>query len=233
MIAAAVVAVAAMPAGAVNLVQNGSFEQTTNGLGQFDYRTQAVGWTSSGYNYLFDGNNPTDNVQGSYGGLALWGPGNGSNNGLSASPFGGNFVGADGAFQVGAISQTLTGLTAGHKYAIDFAWGGAQQLGFNGDQTEQWEVQFGSQSQFTAVYHNPSHGFSGWMSEHFVFTADGATDVLSFIAHGTPDGVPPFSLLDGVSGTAVPEPASWALMIGGLGLVGAVARSRRSRVVAA
>lgn len=66
-----------------------------------------------------------------------------------------------------------------------------------------------------------------------MFVADRATATLSFLAHGTPEGVPPFSLLDGVSGTAVPEPATWALMVGGLGLVGGALRSRRRGVVAA
>ncbi len=219
---------AASPAAAGNGVKNGSFEVTTNGIGQFDNNTQAKYWTSGGYNFLFDGNNPTGNSVGQYGALSLWGPGNGSNNGLTASPFGGNFVGADGAFGVSPIEQTLHNLTAGHSYAVDFYWGGIQQYGFDGAQTEQWIVSLGGgASQSTAVYNNPSHGFSGWTAEHFVFVAPHSGDnVLSFLAHGTPDGVPPFSLLDGVS-AAVPEPGVWALLIGGFGLVGAAARRRR------
>lgn len=220
---------------APNLVSNGSFETLTSGLGQLGYNTDAVGWTTNGYNFVFGASN-ADSVgsNGVYGNLKLWGPANGSANGLGPSPFGGNYVGADGAFQVGAISQVLTGLTVGNKYAINFSWGGIQQNGFDGAQTEQWEVSLGgAPSQFTAIYNNPSHGFSGWISEKFVFVADGTSATLSFLAHGTPSGVPPFSLLDGVSGTAVPEPAMWTMMIGGFGLVGGALRSRRRGVVAA
>jgi hypothetical protein len=55
------------------------------------------------------------------------------------------------------------------------------------------------------------------------------SEVLSFLAVGTPisPSEPPFALLDGVSLSDVPEPASWALMVTGLaGLIG-VARWRR------
>jgi hypothetical protein len=48
------------------------------------------------------------------------------------------------------------------------------------------------------------------------FTATAATDVLSFLSTGTPSGVPPFALLDGVSMVAVPEPSGAALMIVGV-----------------
>jgi len=57
-----------------------------------------------------------------------------------------------------------------------------------------------------------------------------ATEVLSFLAIGTPGGVPPFSLLDGVSITEVPEPTSLALLGAGLGLVGLMTRRRRTAV---
>jgi hypothetical protein len=104
-------------------------------------------------------------VNGQYGIVGLWGPGNGSANGLPAtSPDGGNYVGADGAFQQGAITPTINGLVVGQTYAVSFDWAGAQQLGFNGPNTEQWVVGFGSDTQSTAVYNNSSHGFSGWNS---------------------------------------------------------------------
>lgn len=59
-----------------------------------------------------------------------------------------------------------------------------------------------------------------------MFVADATTATLSFLAQGSPQGVPPFSLLDGVSGSAVPESATWAMMIAGLGLVGGALRFR-------
>ena len=235
LIAAAAVAVSAMPAAASNLVQNGSFETLTNGLGQLGYNTTAVGWAGTGYNFVFGGSTAdTLGAPGEYGGLTLYGPGNGHANGLGPSPFGGNFVGADGAFQQGAITQQLTGLKAGGKYAIKFAWGATQQNGFTGDQTESWDVKLGTApTQSTATYHNTTAGFSGWMSERFVFVSTGTTATLSFLAQGSPSGVPPFSLLDGVVGSAVPEPATWAMMLGGIGLVGGALRARRRSVVAA
>ncbi|MGL4541450.1 MAG: PEPxxWA-CTERM sorting domain-containing protein, partial [Polymorphobacter sp.] len=39
--------------------------------------------------------------------------------------------------------------------------------------------------------------------------------------------------LDNVSVTAVPEPASWALLIGGFGLVGSALRRARKRAATA
>ena len=69
---------------------------------------------------------------GSDGIVKLWGPGTGSANGLTLSPNGGAFVGADGAFQDEPIQQTISGLVAGHTYAVSFDWAAAQQSGFNG-----------------------------------------------------------------------------------------------------
>ena len=88
------------------------------------------------------------------------------------------------------------------------------------------QVSFGNQTQTTAILNNASHGFTGWQTTTFTFTAQTANDVLSFLALGTPAGLPPFVLLDGVTGTAVPEAATIGLMGLGLGLV-AVARRRK------
>jgi hypothetical protein len=229
-IAFAMVASGGAQAGGINLVSNGSFEETTNGGGQLGYNTDATGWSTNGYNFLFTpGSADTTGVPGQFGNLQLWGPNNGSANGLPVtSPDGGNFVAGDGAYDSGPISQTLTGLTIGSTYQVGFWWAGAQQSGFTGPNTEQWVVTLGSESQSTSVYDNPSHGFSGWVYQTFNYTATSTSEVLSFLAVGTPisPSVPPMSLLDGVSVNSVPEPSAVVLM--GLGVLGVgVVRMRR------
>jgi hypothetical protein len=52
------------------------------------------------------------------------------------------------------------------------------------------------------------------MYQTFTFKADNTSDVLSFLAEGSPQGPPPFALLDGV--TVTPEPA---YLLPGLGLL--------------
>jgi PEP-CTERM motif-containing protein/uncharacterized protein DUF642 len=215
---------------AYNLVTNGGFESTTNGSGQMGLFTDATGWVTNGYNFIFTpGSADTTGVQSSYGNLQLWGPHNGGDpsNTLGASPSGGNYIGADGAFQVGAITQTINGLVAGQKYSVGFDWAGAQQYTFNGNTTEQWIVSLGSQSFSTTVAQDVSHGFTGWTHTTFTFTADSNSETLSFLAAGTPDGEPPFSLLDSVTMTAVPEPASMAIMGSGLAALGFIRRRRK------
>jgi len=222
----------ATPAQANSLVTNGSFETVTNGACELGSCTVATGWSSSGYNFVYAPG--TADTTGSYtpqfnGNLTLWGPHNGSANGLPAtSPDGGNYVAADGAFEVGAITQTIGGLTAGDTYAVSFYWAGAQQSGFSGITTERWDVSLGAQTIDTAIVTDPNHGFTGWQYSTLDFTATSGSEVLSFLAIGTPNGEPPFSLLDGVSMNVVtPEPATLPLLLTGLmGGLGAL-RSRK------
>ena len=218
---------------------NGSFESTTGGApgqvsGQLGYQGfNATGWSTSGYNFLFTpGSADTTGSNGQYGNLQLYGLNNGGLNALTNSPDGGNFIGADGAFNVGPITQTVTGLVAGQQYQVAFYYAGAQQTTFTGNTTESWVVNLGTNgatAQTTPILSDTSEGFTGWNHEVFTFTADGSSDALSFLAAGTPNGEPPFSLLDGVTFTAVPEPASMFLMGTGLAALGLIRRRRAAR----
>ncbi len=219
-----------------NLVTNGSFS-TNGGGGQIGFNTTASGWSvpsgsTASYFFLFgSGTADGPGVTGQYGNVQLWGPGNGSNNGLPASsPDGGYFIGSDPAFQNGAISQTINGLTVGSQYDLTFYWAGAQQKNFDGQTTEGWQVSFGSQSHSTSTVTTPSHGFNPWQLQSFTFTASSTSQLLSFLATGGPSAsIPPFSLLDGVSlnqVTTTPEPGSWTMLLGGLGLLGGMRFTR-------
>jgi len=241
---------AASPASAVvNLVNNGSFE-TNAGNGELGFNTSALGWSVpspvAGLSYVFlfntsGGLSGTSADQagamGTLGNVAIWGPDNGSSNGLKLSPDGGAFISSDPAFQNGPVTQTVTGLTAGAKYVLTFNWAGSQQLNHDGVTTEGWQVTLGGgPAQSTSLVTAPDKGFSGWMTQSFTFTADGASDVLSFLALGGPGASqPPFALLDGVSLTAaaaVPEPVTWTLMVAGIGFIGGAMRRRRDRALA-
>jgi hypothetical protein len=57
---------------------------------------------------------------------------------------------------------------------------------------------------------------------------------LSFLANGTPQGEPPFAVLDGVSLDIVPEPSSVATMFAGVLGLGVIlfARARSKKTAA-
>ena len=120
----------------------------------------------------------------------------------------------------GTLSQVISGLTAGNAYNVSFFLGG----NFEGPPpAKTLNVSAGAATQgFT--YTGPAGGFSGYTRYNFRFTALAPTTTLSFASTtGTPYG----PVLDNVAIAAVPEPASWALMIGGFGLVGYAMRRRR------
>lgn len=225
---------------AAEFVVNGEFTSLTHGVGQIDNITQATGWTSNNYNFVMvKGDQAVDSQYGA-GNLSLWDANNGGDisntwNGSAAGT--GNFVAMDGAYNTGPVSQTITDLNVGSVYTLTFDWAGAQQNGYTGGTTENITYGLGGNSFVTSTVTNVSHGFSGWQTVTQTFTATSSSEVLSFLAHGTPDGVPPFSLLSNVSLTGfdadVPEPATWTMMIFGIGAIGAMARRRRATVLTA
>ena len=231
-------AAAAMPAAAANLVQNGGFEtgyvQSTEFGASFPSGAGPTGWTSASFgafNLYLDPDTATTTetvTRFSEGGQKL------ATSFTGASPDGGKFVLLDGDTNFnGALTQSISGLTAGKTYNLTFYWAASQLQNRAGDTTERLDVSFGGVTQSTPTVANPSQGFQGWFSQAFKFTATGPTDVLSFLSVGTPNGLPPVALLDGVSLTAVPEPASWALLLVGFAMVGAAARRRTTGAVAA
>jgi hypothetical protein len=219
-----------------NLVVNGGFETTSlTASGQIN-TTNVAGWSSpydpAFYNFIyFPGEITTSQVgavdtDGSNAFVWLYGPNNTQTFPLSQN--GGNFLAADGDPNYSKpISQTISGLTAGQTYDLSFDWGGAQFTTLTGNTTESWLVSLGAETESTGFINNASESFTGWKSANMIFTATGTSEVLSFLAVGTPAGEPPVSVLDGISLTQTPEPAFLAPLILGLGALVFAARRRR------
>lgn len=237
-------AIAALSAGlahaSTNLIANGNFESTTYGSNKqlassvssaaadSDHRTTLTGWTSSngndgGYNFVLDtsiANTPSS---------AIWLKSDG--NGYAPSATSNNVFASDALYYPGVLSQTVNGLQAGKAYTLTFNYALGQQVGFDGDNSDNyWQVGFGGVTKDSQALSIASGGFSGWKSASMSFTASSASAALSFLANGSTPGAPPFMLLDNVSLTAaVPEPSTWAMLLGGLGLVGLMMRRRAAK----
>ena len=237
---ALLLALAVTPAAAkVQLVTNGDFTDLTNGLGQLGTaghpnNTTAVGWTNLGYNFVFTTAN--DKVpQGSHT-LGLWTASNGGANTWNGTTLSGsgNFVAMDGDYSTGAIKQTINGLTVGDYYSLTFNYAFGQQTGYSGATIQSLGVAIGGDTWNSGDVDVASHGFSGWDSATVDFKATSTSEVLSFLAKGNLP-VPPFALVSDVSIEAVPEPATWAMMMlgfAGLGFAGFRSTKRKAAFAA-
>lgn len=219
-----------------NLVTNGDFNSTSYTVNHQFGSGGAVptsqggaqgvdGWTGNdGYNLWFTGtaNATTQSAISEYGGGKedLWA--------VTTDPAGGAFVALDGEQTQGVqggISQTVSGLTVGQTYSLTFTWAAGQLQSRTGATTEQVQASLGGQTQVTSVVNNLSQGFNGWFSQTFTYTATATQEVLAFLSIGTPNGLPPIALLDGVSLVQVPEPMSMGLL--GAGVAGLFLARRR------
>jgi len=175
--------------------------------------------------------------------ISLWD--SNTNGGLNpipdTSPLGGNFIIADGAFRLTTLYQTINNLEIGENYKLSFYQAAGQEQGFDGDTQEQWQVSWGGSLntttsitlpngqiytdptevisggdvQLSDMMNNPSHGFQDWQKQTMTFTATATSELLGFLALGSPLGQPPFLLLDGVSLDKITEPNILLLILSG------------------
>ena len=150
------------------------------------------------------------------------------------SPDGGNYVAVDGdSTWSQPLETTVNGLTAGVQYTVSFYQASAQQKGFSGDTTEQWQVMFGADTQTSTTMNTTSQGTVTWNLQQLTFTAGNSSQVLTFLALGSPNSLQPFALLDGVAVDPVsttPEPTTAALLLAGLLSIPAIRGARRRRL---
>lgn len=163
--------------------------------------------------------------------------------GSTASPNGGMFLVADCIRACGynavtrpkynTIEQTLTGLSVGQRYDVSFYQAAESVQAFDANTGIYWDVSLGSTTlRSESIFIKSVGPATPWTKQTLTFVADSASMVLAFAANSTAAVAPePLLFLDGVEVTAaVPEPATYVLMLGGLlGLAGLSRRREQGR----
>ncbi len=203
------VAIAAMglatSAQAVTII-NGSFETGTFDTAGFDTLaaadTSITGWTIGGAGIDWIG--------------SYWTASNGDRSiDLSAT-------------DTGSLSQTIA-TDVGKTYVVSFDLAGNP---FGDPQLKQLDVSINGGP--VTTYDFTTNGTTdfvnmGWVGRTYRFTATSTSSTLTFTSLSASSSGP---ALDNVAISTVPEPASWAMMLAGAGLVGLAVRRRRPAVAA-
>lgn len=209
-LSAALLLTAAPAASAAELLTNGSFEDiggaTPEGWGGLTYYAGGVpqipGWTvESGSVDL--------TTTGSF-----WGP-----------AYDGTYSLDINGWNPGRITQSFN-TVLGQIYNVTFAY--SRNIAGAENPATATVTAGGQALDVVAPLDGPftSGGRMAWLTGGFSFVGDGSTATLALAAtNGTNGGV----FFDAISvQTGIPEPAAWAMMIGGFGLAGAMLRRRRA-----
>ena len=196
------IALSALGAQAQNLVQNGSFEMLTNTSVSGGYAVINAG--STNITGWTVGGNSVDVINGAFGAIS------------------GNSIDMLGSPGPGSLSQTVN-TVIGQTYDISFA------LSYN-SVPQNGTVLF-------SLNNDPASSFSAasntapFTTIAFQYMATQALTTLTFASTGGAGGSG--VVLDNVAMvSAVPEPETYAMMLAGLGLMGAVARRRKAKQTA-
>jgi hypothetical protein len=243
-------------------VTNLQFNQLTNPLTQqkeFFNTAAPTGWSvgaaGQNGNLTYVGQQGSEGYTGTGGNIyAVY-----TNPGFSVTvPTGTNFFQADGNPQFeDTIYQTVSGLTAGTTYTLEFQQAAGQQTTYSGATTEQWKVFLGAGGigvscsaspctvtgtpnnleEDSTLMNTPSQENVDWNVVNLSFTPTAAdltngSAILTFLAwgdNGSTTNLPPTVFLEGVNTTPVPVPEPATMSILGIGLLGLGGAAMRRR----
>ena len=185
--------------GANAALVNGSFDDQVQNPGSWGVYQSLPGWTTT-----------------SGSGIEL-------RNAVAGNSFdGGNYVELD-SYNNSSMSQAVT-TTAGALYTLSFAYSAREGIAYASNPIQ---ALWNGSSVATVSADGTAQSGNVWNIYSYTVTGTGH-DTLTFAALGTNDTLG--GSLDAVSLTAaVPEPSTWALMLGGMGLIGFSLRRRNAR----
>ena len=205
---AALAGLAVVPASAaVNLIQDGDFNNPVAG-NPFDTPTAGNNFGAGNVWHVDSG---SVDVIGNY-----W----------QTTPSGAHTVDLDGNAP-GGISQSFT--AAAGTYNLSFYLSGNPD---GGPAIKEMTVSVGNIANQLFNYTVTGDKTNmNYVLEHLTFTSTGGANSLSFLSQDV--GSPYGAVVGGISISAVPEPATWTMLILGFGAVGFMLRSTRRRALAA
>ena len=194
------------PATAANLLVNGDFEASSSST------ATPVGWTNIGHSdgVISYGIGPLPAFDGNY-----------------FYDLGG-FGDASGPVGDGIMQSVAT--TIGQSYTLSFGLSSEDVAGLS-----ELEVLIGGQSTVFSLSSTGTWFLKGFTPQSISYVATSALTDIKFIETLNSSGGNNDPLIDKVvfsAATPAPEPASWAMMLGGFAMLGATLRTQRRKAVA-